>query len=76
MVTRYRSKQEKFQAAKQQAPEERKYVREMERVMDVELFLGIQDQWAEDNPHCLIILCKMFRHVAAKRQKEVERVVC
>ena len=43
MVTRYRSKWEKFQAAKQQATDEQKSVREMERVIDMELFLGIQD---------------------------------
>ena len=44
--------------------------------MDVELFLGIQDRWAEDSPHCLVILYKMFRHVAAKGWKEAEWIVC
>ena len=43
MVAKYESKWEKFQAAKRQATDEQKLVREMERVMDVELFLGIQD---------------------------------
>ena len=43
--------------------------------MDMELFLGIQDQWAEDSPHCLVILHEMFRHAAAKGQKEVERII-
>ena len=41
MVAEYKSKQEKFQAAKWQAADEWKPVREMERVMDVELFLGL-----------------------------------
>ena len=50
MVVGYKSKWEKFQAAKQQAADEQKLVREMERIMDMELFLGIQDQWAEDSP--------------------------
>ena len=75
MVTEYKSKWEKFQASKQQAADEWKSVRQMERVMDVELFLGIQDRWAEDSPHCLVILYKMFRHVAAKGQKEVESII-
>ena len=71
MVAEYKSKWEKFQAT-----DEQKLVREMERIMDMELFLGIQDQWAEDSPHCLIILYEMFRHVAAEGQKEVEQIVC
>ena len=44
MVAEYKSKREKFQATKQQAIEDWRPVREMERVMDVELFLRIQDQ--------------------------------
>ena len=43
MVVEYKSKREKFQAAKQQAADQQKPVREMERIMDVELFLRIQD---------------------------------
>ena len=39
MVSEYKSKREKFQATKQQATDEQKLVREMERIMDVELFL-------------------------------------
>ena len=76
MVVKYKSKQEKFQAAKWQVTEEWKSVREMERIMDVELFLRTQDQWVEDSPHCMVILHKMFRHVATEGQKEVEWVVC
>ena len=76
MVAEYKSKWEKFQAAKWQATDEQKPVREMERVMDVELFLGIQDQWAEDSPHCLVILYEIFRHVAAKGWKEAEQIIC
>ena len=44
--------------------------------MDVELFLGIQDRWAEDSPHHLVILYEMFRHAATKGQKEAECIVC
>ena len=48
----------------------------MERIMEVELFLGIQDRWAEDSPHCLVILHEMFQHVATKGQKEAEQIIC
>ena len=41
MVARYHNKWEKFQVAKWQSATEWKLVQEMERVMDVELFLGI-----------------------------------
>ena len=75
MVAEYQSKWEKFQATKQQAADEQKSVREMEKVMDMELFLGIQDRWAEDSTHCLVILYEMFRHAAAKRQKEADHIV-
>ena len=40
--------------------------------MDVEVFLGIQDNWAEDSPHCLVILYEMFRHATVEGQKEAE----
>ena len=40
------------------------------------VFLGIQDKWAEDSPHCLVILYEMFRHAAVERQKEAECIVC
>ena len=51
-------------------------MREMERVKDVELFLGLQERWAEDSPHCLVILYEMFRHVAAEGWKEAEQIIC
>ena len=76
MVAEYKSKQEKFQAAKWWAADEWRLVREMERVMDVELFLRIQDQWAEDSPHHVVILHEMFQHVATKGWKEVEQIFC
>ena len=44
----------------------------MEQVVDVDLFLNAQNQWAEDSPHCLILLYEMFLHVAAKGQKEAK----
>ena len=75
MVAEYKSKWEKFQATKWQATDEQKPVREMERVMDMELFLGLQYRWAEDSPHHLVILYEMFRHAAAEGWKEAERIV-
>ena len=44
--------------------------------MDVELFLGIQSQWAEDSSHHLAILHEMFQHAAAKGWKEAEWIIC
>ena len=48
---------------------------EMERVLDVDLFLEAQGQWAKDGPHHLMILHEMFLHAASEEQKEAERVV-
>ena len=72
MVTRYRSKQEKFQAAKLRATDEQRLVGETERVMDIELFLGLQDDWTKDRPHHLVILYEMFQHAAIEGWKEAE----
>ena len=76
LVAGYQNKQEKFQVAKLWATDEQKPVREMERIMDVELFLGLQDQWVEDSPHCLVILYEMFRQAAVEGGKEAEWIVC
>ena len=43
MVAEYKNKREKFQVAKWQATDEQRPVREIERLMDVALFLRIQD---------------------------------
>ena len=75
MVARYCSKWEKFQVAKQQSIEEQKLVDELEWVRDVDLFLAIQNKWAEDSPHCLVILHEMFLHAAIEGQKEAEQTV-
>ena len=76
MVARYQSKREKFQVAKWWSTEERTPVYKLERAMDVNLFLEAQNQWAEDSPHCLVILYEMFWHAAIEGQKEVEWIVC
>ena len=62
--------------AKWRATDEWKLVREMERIMHVELFLGLQDQWEEDSPHHLVILYEMFWHVVVKGWKDAEWIVC
>ena len=62
----------KLQEAKWRSTEEQRPVHEMERAMDVDLFLGAQDQWAKDSPHRLTILHKMFLHATSEGQKEVE----
>ena len=50
-------------------------MREMERAVDVDLFLEAQEQWAKDSPHWLIILHEMFLHAAYEGWKEAEQVV-
>ena len=72
MVARYQNKREKFQVAKWQSAEQQRPVCELERAMDIDLFLDAQNQWAEDSPHCLVILYEMFQHAAIEGQKEVE----
>ena len=76
MVAKYRSKGEKSQEAKQRSTVEWRPVCELERAMDVELFLETQGKWPEDSPHRLVILHEMFLHAASEGQKEAERYVC
>ena len=71
-VAKYGCKREKSQEAKWRSAEEWKPMREMERAVDVDLFLEAQEQWAKDSPHQLIILHEMFLHAAYEGQKEVE----
>ena len=72
LVAKYGCKREKSQEAKQRSAEEQRPIHEMERALDVDLFLGAQDQWAEDSPHHLTILQEMFLHAALEEWKEVE----
>ena len=72
MVAKYCNKWEKFQEAKRRSIVERRSVCELERAMDVDLFLEIQSNWARDSPHDLVILHEMFCHAASEGQKEVE----
>ena len=76
LVTKYGCKREKSQEAKWRSAEEWRPIHEMEKALDVDLFLGAQDQWAEDRPHCLTILHEMFLHAGSEGQKEVEWYVC
>ena len=72
MVAKYGCKREKSREAKQRYAEEQKPIQEMERAVDVDLFLEAQEQWAKDSPHWLIILHEMFLHAAYEGQKEAE----
>ena len=76
MVAKYCSKQEKSQEAKWRSTVEQRPVCKLERVMDVDLFLGLRDDWPEDSPHHLVILHEMFLHVASEGWKEVEQYIC
>ena len=76
LVAKYGCKREKSQEAKRRSAEEQRPICEMERAVDVDLFLEAQEQWAKDSPHHHIILHEMFLHAASEGQKEVEWVVC
>ena len=75
LVTKYGCKREKFQEAKQRSAEEQKPVCEMERALDVDLFLEAQEQWAKDSPNHLVIFHEMFLHAKSKGKKEAEQIV-
>ena len=75
MVAKYRNKWGKLQEAKWRSTEEWRPVHELERAMDVDLFLEAQSKWAEYSPHCLVILHEMFLHAASEGWKEVEQVI-
>ena len=62
--------------AKWRSAEEWRPICEMERAVDMDLFLEAQEQWAKDSPHHLFILHKMFLHAASEGLKEAEQVVC
>ena len=38
----------------------------MEWKVDVDLFLSAQNHWADDSPHCLMILHEMFLHATSE----------
>ena len=76
MVAKYCSKREKFQEAKWRYAVEQRLVHELERAMDVDLFLEIQRNWAEDSPHHLVILHEMFCHATTEGWKEAEWIIC
>ena len=75
MVTKYGCKRGKSREARQRSAEEQEPIREMERAVDVDLFLEAQKQWAKDSPHHLVILHEMFIHAESQGQKEAEWIV-
>ena len=62
--------------AKKRSAKEHRPVQELERAMDVELFLELQNNWPEDSPHHLMVLHEMFWHAANEGQKEAEETIC
>ena len=72
LVAKYCSKWEKSQEAKLRSTVEQRPIHELERAMDVDLFLEAQGNWPEDSPHCLVILHEMFLHAASQGWKEAE----
>ena len=75
LVARYGSKWEQCQEAKWRSAEGWGSIREMEWVVDVDLFLNAQNHWADDSPHHLMILHEMFLHATSEGQKEAEQVM-
>ena len=75
MVVKYGCKREKSREARWRSAEERKPMWEMERAVDIDLFLEAQIQWAKDSPHRLIILHEMFLYAESQGWKEAEWVV-
>ena len=65
-----------YREAKRRSAEEWRPMHEMERAVDVDLFLEAQPPWAKDSPQCLIIFHEMLLHAASEGQKEAKRVVC
>ena len=47
-------------------------IRELERVVDLELFLDEYPRWDLGTPHWLVVLHEMFLHASGQGQKEVE----
>ena len=41
----------------------------------MDLFLEVQEQWAKDSPHRLVIFHEMFLHAESEGQKEAEQIV-
>ena len=72
LVAKYGCKREKSQETKQRSAEKWRPMHEMERAVDVDLFLEAQEPWAKDSPHHLVIFHKMFLHAVSEGQKEVE----
>ena len=76
LVAKYGCKREKSQEVKWRSAEELRPLHDMERALNVDLFLEAQEQWAKDSPHCLIILHEIFLPATSEGRKEMEQVVC
>ena len=72
LVAKYGCRRKKSQEAKWRSTEEQRPVREMERALDVDLFLEAQEQWAKNSPHHFFILHEMFLHATSEGWKEAE----
>ena len=63
---------EKSHVACHRAEEEGLSIREVERVIESEMFLDKYPQWELGTPHQTVILHKMFLHAAERGWKEAE----
>ena len=64
------------QVAWEKAEEAGISVQELERWVDLELFLDEYPQWGLGTPHQLVVLHEMFLHTAKWGQKEAECIFC
>ena len=67
---------EKSRVACHHAEEEGLSIREVERVIESEMFLDEYPRWELGTPHQTVILHEMFLHAAERGQKEVECMCC
>ena len=72
LALNYGDRMEKSQMAHCWVEEEGLSFREVERVMELELFLNEYSCWGLGTPHQSVILHEMFLHAKAHGQKEVE----
>ena len=65
---------ERAQVACEHAEETGMSIRELERVVDSELFLDEYPRWGLGTPHWSVVLHEMFLHAAGQGQKEAEHM--
>ena len=76
LMLTYGDRMEKTWEACRMVEQEGLSYREAEQIVESDLFLDEYPQWNIGSPHQLVILHKMFLHVASQGQKEAECMCC